>query len=143
MLTQKDKEGSQKAREVTIDHKPNLPMERKRIYAKGGEVSKEDYDDETPWRVFIQGHRFPGLAMSRACGDLVANSVGVICEPEVIHYQINPAWNYLVLCSDGVWEFVETKTASDIIQNSSNDLNQACTELSELSYKKWIKSENE
>lgn len=83
--------GKHKAKEVTIDHKPTLPMEKKRIIQSGGEVRKLEGD--IPHRVFVKGRAFPGLAMSRACGDLIANSVGVSCEPDVAEFEINDTWD--------------------------------------------------
>lgn len=83
--------GKHKAKEVTIDHKPTLPMEKKRIIQSGGEVRKLEGD--IPHRVFVKGRAFPGLAMSRACGDLIANSVGVSCEPDIAEFEINSTWD--------------------------------------------------
>ena len=34
-----------------------------------------------PYRVWLKTQNYPGLAMSRSIGDLVAASVGVTCEP--------------------------------------------------------------
>lgn len=36
-----------------------------------------------PYRVWLKNEQYPGLAMSRSVGDLVAGSVGVICEPGI------------------------------------------------------------
>jgi len=36
-----------------------------------------------PYRVWFKNEGYPGLAMSRSIGDLVATSVGVICEPGI------------------------------------------------------------
>lgn len=83
--------GKHKAKEVTIDHKPTLPMEKKRIIQSGGEVRKLEGD--IPHRVFVKGRGFPGLAMSRACGDLIANSVGVSADPDIAEFEINSTWD--------------------------------------------------
>ncbi len=34
-----------------------------------------------PYRVWLKTQNYPGLAMSRSIGDLVAGSIGVTCEP--------------------------------------------------------------
>ena len=43
--------------------------------------------------------------MSRSFGDYVASTVGVSCEPEIIHHRMNSNCAFLVVASDGVWEF--------------------------------------
>jgi len=83
--------GKHKAKELTVDHKPSLPNEKKRIESRGGEVKKLEGD--IPHRVFVRGKAFPGLAMSRALGDLIASSVGVSCEPEVTELDIVSTWD--------------------------------------------------
>jgi len=83
--------GKHKAKELTVDHKPTLPTEKKRIMESGGEVKKLEGD--VPHRVFVKGRQFPGLAMSRACGDLIANSVGVSCDPDVAEFDIPSTWD--------------------------------------------------
>lgn len=44
--------------------------------------------------------------MSRSFGDYVASTVGVSCEPEIIHHRINADYAFLIIASDGVWEFL-------------------------------------
>ena len=44
--------------------------------------------------------------MARSLGDLVAASVGVIPEPEVLEFEIDVNDRFIVLASDGVWEFL-------------------------------------
>jgi len=70
---------NKKVKDLSIDHKPNLPEEKKRIIAAGGEVKLLPGD--IPHRVFVKNKPFPGLAMSRSIGDLIANQHGTTCEP--------------------------------------------------------------
>ena len=44
--------------------------------------------------------------MSRSFGDYVASTVGVISEPEVIYHKLNQKCGFLIVASDGVWEFL-------------------------------------
>lgn len=78
---------SGKYRAVTADHTPASLGERERIESCGGEVSA--FPDEPPpevsgkGRLFVAGQMFPGLALSRAFGDLVAKSAGLSVVPDV------------------------------------------------------------
>lgn len=54
--------------------------------------------------------------MSRSIGDLVAESVGVIPTPDVKIHKRNPESDKaLVLCSDGVSEFLQNSQIGEII----------------------------
>eukprot|EP00429_Kryptoperidinium_foliaceum_P001138 CAMPEP_0176011820 /NCGR_PEP_ID=MMETSP0120_2-20121206/5478_1 /TAXON_ID=160619 /ORGANISM="Kryptoperidinium foliaceum, Strain CCMP 1326" /LENGTH=531 /DNA_ID=CAMNT_0017344689 /DNA_START=66 /DNA_END=1661 /DNA_ORIENTATION=- len=54
------------------------------VVAKGGEISEMTLSGVTARRVCLRGSPFPGLAMARALGDEVAQSLGVSWEPEVV-----------------------------------------------------------
>ena len=63
-----EKKGRVCGADLTVDHKPNLPEEKKRIEAAGGCVIFDGFYNH---RVFKQGTVYPGLNMSRALGDIV------------------------------------------------------------------------
>jgi serine/threonine protein phosphatase PrpC len=77
--------------------------------------------------------------MSRSVGDAVASSVGVIPEPEFFELELNEFDKFMVIASDGVWEFI---TNDDCVRICSrywevNDPEGACKELLELSVEHW------
>lgn len=45
--------------------------------------------------------------MSRSLGDQVAASVGVSSIPEIFEYQLTVNDKFIILASDGVWEFID------------------------------------
>ncbi len=47
--------------------------------------------------------------MARSLGDLVAASVGVSPEPEVLDFELEPDDKFIVIASDGVWEFLSNE----------------------------------
>jgi hypothetical protein len=57
--------------------------ERNRIINSGGRVDKyvNNGIKAGPYRVWVKGENYPGLAMSRSIGDLIATTVGVTSEP--------------------------------------------------------------
>ena len=54
--------------------------------------------------------------MSRSFGDYVASTVGVISEPEILNFQFNYEWGFLVVASDGVWEFLSNERVGEIVK---------------------------
>ena len=102
---------------LSIDQKPNNENELKRILKHGGEVSQyeEDGIKSGPYRVWKKGEMYPGIAMSRSIGDLVASTLGVIPEPEYIENEIDKDTKFIIVASDGVWEFLDNKTVKNIV----------------------------
>jgi serine/threonine protein phosphatase PrpC len=123
---------------LTNDHKPNDKDEKARIRANGGEVVRLDGD--VPHRVFVKNGEVPGLAMSRAVGDCIAHRIGVIHEPDIVH---NDAPQHVLLCcSDGVWEFIESNEAVEIIGKKGREKVWDATELlTRESRNRWLKEE--
>ena len=56
--------------------------------------------------MWLASDNVPGLAMSRSIGDLVAQSVGVLPEPEFFELEMNCDDKFIVIASDGIWEFM-------------------------------------
>lgn len=99
------------AHNVSRDHKPSDKDESIRITRKGGRIEpyKEDNGDFVgPARVWLKNEDIPGLAMSRSFGDEVAASVGVLAEPEIMEWDFTAEDKFMILASDGVWEFIES-----------------------------------
>lgn len=62
----------------------------------------------------MRSEQIPGLAMSRSIGDAVAEQVGVIAEPEVMHVELTRDHKFIVLASDGLWEFISSQRVRDM-----------------------------
>jgi serine/threonine protein phosphatase PrpC len=126
------------AQDMTTDHRPELPSERERIEAGGGIVR---FDGAYNHRVYSQDKRVrvPGLNMSRAFGDLHAHYfAGVSSMPDVFHHRVTAEDKYLVIASDGVWEFVTSQQASHVLSMHSV-CSEAAEKLAELSWTMWRK----
>ena len=57
----------------------------------------------------------PGLAMSRSLGDGLAHTLGVSWEPEVKQLVLEPSDKFIVIASDGVWEFLSNEQIGKIV----------------------------
>ena len=107
-----------KTRALTRDHKPCDPEEAKVILKAGGRI--DSYRDNAgnkvgPERVWLKTEDIPGLAMSRSFGDKVASMVGVNAVPEIGELRMTPEDKFIILASDGVWEFLENEDVADIV----------------------------
>ena len=127
---------------LSYDCKPNLPKERKRIYECGGTVEKaldENGKEEGPFRVYQKGKEYPGLAMSRSIGDIDSKKIGIIPNPEIIEYNISEETKYMIICSDGIWEFMSNEDVMEIANEYylDNDVKGLCKCLYETSVDYW------
>lgn len=128
------------AMDLTHDHKPENEAEKKRIHASGGQVRRLEGD--IPHRVFLKGKLYPGLAMSRSIGDCIGASCGVSCDPDTKAYPIEADYRFFMLCSDGVWEFISSQEAVDIVSSHPKaQVQQAAEALAQEAWKRWIKEE--
>ena len=132
--------------ELSHDQKPNNPGEKERILSHGGRI--EAYKDENgadfgPPRVWLKYEDVPGLAMSRSFGDEIAASVGTISEPEIEEYEITEDDKFIILASDGIWEFISSQECVEFIKDfyEKKDLKGCLKFLLNESSKRWIKEE--
>lgn len=56
--------------------------------------------------------------MARSIGDYAVKDVGVIPEPEVKEFTIVPEDKFMILASDGVWEFISSQVRRLVIGNN-------------------------
>mmetsp|Transcript_40292 Transcript_40292/g.125360 ORF Transcript_40292/g.125360 Transcript_40292/m.125360 type:complete len:359 (-) Transcript_40292:88-1164(-) len=132
--------GQLEAEDLTRDHKPTCEGERARIEAAGGEVRRLEGD--IPYRVFLHGKMYPGLAMTRAIGDTVGAIAGVSSVPEVSAFKVKDTWRFMLLCSDGVWEFMSSEEAVMIVSKfSAVDAQKAAEALAAEAWTRWIQEE--
>lgn len=127
--------------ELTLDQKPELEEELQRIFNSGGQVTcfVDDHGNpDGPCRVFIAGEAYPGLAMSRSIGDTLGKQCGVIAEPVIRRTEITDQDKYLVLASDGVWEFLSNQEVTNIVGGMTNP-EGACRKLVFDAKQEWDK----
>ena len=130
-----------KAIPLSIDQKPDDPEESKRIKENGGEISQYEEDGEKsgPFRVWKKGEAYPGIAMSRSIGDFIASKLGVIPEPKFLEEKIDKDTKFIVVASDGVWEFLDNDTVKNMVMPyyEKKDPIGACKELIKKSTEFW------
>lgn len=97
-----------------------------------------------PARVWLKTENYPGLAMSRSIGDACAHSVGVSALPEIKEFEISEHDKFLVVASDGVFEFLSNDEIVDLVVPfwHKNDLKGACSTIVRESVASWEREED-
>lgn len=83
--------------------------------------------------------------MTRSFGDEVASRVGVNAEPEILELDLCKDDKFLVLASDGVWEFISNEEVANIVMPFFEKRNAegAAEALVRESYLKWKQEEED
>ena len=117
------------------------------FYEAFGSPPEEEWGG--PARVWLDAEMtLPGLAMARSIGDHLVKEIGVVAEPEVRFEEIPVAVQkdqdpFIVLCSDGVWEFIDSNQAVQLLGKFLPDATTACTKLIETAAAKWRQEEGD
>ena len=133
---------------LSRDHKPDIKEEADRIKKKGGRIRPmidEDGNFVGPMRVYMKDKDMPGLAMTRSFGDNFASIAGTICEPEIKEHILVPEDKFIILASDGLFEFINSEEVGNIVKSyyEKNDIVGCCEFLYKESYRKWIQEEED
>lgn len=93
------------ANQLTKDHKPNSPDEKKRIEQLGGKIEFDGCD----WRI-------KNLSLSRSFGDGDCAPY-VTHNPEINRFKLSSNDKFIIIACDGLWDVVNNQDAIDFIQN--------------------------
>ena len=145
---------------LSIDQTPYRQDERERCKAAGAVVMScdqleglvpfhenwgvnlgEELDNGgDPPRVWAAGKSYPGCAFTRSIGDHVAEGIGVTAEPELLVKEMTREDNFIVIASDGVWEFLTNQSVADMVLKFDDPL-EACRAVVAESYRLWLQYE--
>jgi hypothetical protein len=71
-------------------------------------------------------------------------NVGVIPIPEVLQYEFHPSDKFIIMASDGVWEFISSQEAVDIVQSFLHlGSTFACQQLIQTAATRWQEEEGD
>ncbi|KAI8869967.1 protein serine/threonine phosphatase 2C, partial [Ramicandelaber brevisporus] len=133
--------------QITTDHTCECEPERARVEQSGARV---DYQREPsrslptpsahtidgPLRIYNGSLPYPGLVVTRAFGDSSALRLGVISEPEVRCYTLNPARDVgLVLATDGVWDVLQNQHVAHIYSSHPGNMAKVSKLITKVSLK--------
>ena len=129
-----------KAIDLNVIHNPEDLKEKERIEKNGGEISRVDWADYGPLRVFYKGKHYPGLAMTRAFGDFNAEPLGINIIPDIREYDIyDKKPKIIVLATDGVWQFLSNEKVKNILlpYYDEDNINGAAQKLVRTALRMW------
>lgn len=81
--------------------------------------------------------------MTRSFGDEVASRVGVTAEPEILELDLCKDDKFIVIASDGVWEFISNEEIAKIVKPffEAKNAEKAAEAVVKESYLRWKKEE--
>ncbi|KAL3337485.1 hypothetical protein AABB24_029904 [Solanum stoloniferum] len=143
--------------DLSIDQTPFRPDESERVKLCGARVltldqieglknpdvqcwDTEEGDDGDPPRLWVQNGMYPGTAFTRSIGDSVAETIGVVANPEIVVLELTSDHPFFVIASDGVFEFLSSQTVVDMVAKYK-DPRDACAAIVAESYRLWLQYE--
>jgi CRP-like cAMP-binding protein/serine/threonine protein phosphatase PrpC len=154
-------EGRMIAKPLSHDQTPYRKDERERCYKYGARILSmeqimgykkatvnwdnlvlgDDIDEGgDPPRIWHPTQRLPGCAFTRSLGDAVAEDLGVISDPEILERELLPSDRFLIIASDGVFEFMTNQMVADLALSKSDPL-IACKSIVDEAYSLWLQYE--
>jgi CRP-like cAMP-binding protein/serine/threonine protein phosphatase PrpC len=106
----------------------------------GLNLGEEIDDDGDPPRLWHPDGDYPGSAFTRSIGDSVAESIGCFAEPEILTQKLKSNDEFIVIASDGVFEFITTQACVDMTKEFENPLD-ACKSIVSEAYRLWLQYE--
>ncbi|KAK4757735.1 hypothetical protein SAY87_019036 [Trapa incisa] len=100
----------------------------------------EEDDDGDPPRLWVPDGMYPGTAFTRSIGDSIAETIGVVANPEIVVLELTQDHPFFVLASDGVFEFLSSQTVIDMVAKFK-DPRDACAAIVAESYRLWLQYE--
>ncbi|KAL1195600.1 Protein phosphatase 2C and cyclic nucleotide-binding/kinase domain-containing protein [Cardamine amara subsp. amara] len=151
------RDGDLVAVDLSIDQTPFRPDELERVKLCGARVltldqieglknpdvqcwGTEEDDDGDPPRLWVPNGMYPGTAFTRSIGDSIAETIGVVANPEIAVIELTPDNPFFVVASDGVFEFISSQTVVDMVAKHK-DPRDACAAIVAESYRLWLQYE--
>jgi len=161
VIVSEQADGRLSAKSLSSDQTPYRRDERERVkkygarvltmdQIEGNEAEHENWGDlelgedidegGDPPRIWHPTEDYPGTAFSRSIGDGVAETLGVIAEPEILERELHENDRFILIASDGVFEFLTNQMVADIVTRAP-DMLSACQMVVAEAYEMWLQYE--
>lgn len=130
--------------ELTKDQTASCPIEKDRIVKSGGYVTERHGGKSRIWA--DPAYTKVGLAMTRCFGDHELKQLGVIADPVVTEHVLTDEDEFIIVATDGVWEFIDSQEAVRIVGTyfaNGQSASEACLGLIQAAIKKWREAEGD
>ena len=117
--------------------------ERSLKYGSSKKKEEENNDEKEEFSKRIYLKEFEELNLSRSIGDLYADELGIIREPEIVECDLKfNQGRFLVMGTNSLFMFLSNEEIGNIVKKYNNDDNgfKACKELEELARERWKKN---
>ncbi|RYF07321.1 MAG: protein serine/threonine phosphatase 2C family protein, partial [Deltaproteobacteria bacterium] len=129
--------------ELSRDHKPEDPVERRRITKLGGcvrQLKDENGVKCGPYRVFKPSSTVPGVNFSRSLGDQVIHKYGVSSQVQLLVEPRTREDRFIVVASDGIFEFLSNLEVLELVSSCAT-VEAAARQLLNRAKELWIRNE--
>ncbi|CAM9180795.1 unnamed protein product, partial [Hapterophycus canaliculatus] len=93
-----------------------------------------------PPRVWLTSLDQPGCAFTRSLGDSIGESVGVYAEPEQLVLNVSKHDKFVVIASDGVFEFITSHKVMEAVERFTDPLS-AAKHIVQEAFRTWLRYE--
>lgn len=161
IIVSESTDGHMAAKPLSSDQTPYRADERARVKKYGARVLSmdqiegiephhENWGDLTlgedideggdPPRIWHPRENYPGTAFTRSLGDSIAELLGVVAEPEVLERELTDADRFIIIASDGVFEFLTNQMVADLAVQHKDPI-VACKAIVDVAYNMWLQYE--
>ena len=142
---------------LSNDQTPYRKDERDRLKARGAKVMSLDQIEgsepmherwgedgvqgEDPPRVWDATLEKPGCGFTRSIGDSIGEQIGVISNPEVLEWKLSPADKFVVIGSDGLFEFLHSQVVVELlnkVMQTEGDMVTAVKYVISEAFRLWV-----
>eukprot|EP01040_Poterioochromonas_malhamensis_P005892 gene5891-6334_t len=129
---------------LTVDHKPNMPHELKRIQENGGSLTylhgNKPYIRGADFLRRLQKGEHPKqLNYSRAFGGKDLKPYGLSADPDINHFEINKDDRLVLIGSDGLWDALNPRVACQIAMEARKAGRSATQDIVEAAIREMPK----
>ena len=104
----------------------------------GSQAASGGDNDGDPPRIYERDPMYgPGVTCTRSLGDQAAEHLGVYAEPELVIKQLREPDQFLIVASDGVWEFLDSQQVCKMVAQFTDPWEAVQAVIAE-SYRLWL-----